>query len=310
MGALPHTKGNRFQLRAKETGRVKQCNRRKEQREVVASRKLGAVANGSPSHLEPSEDWSTPTQCNELAAINHFSESVGLTAEPMSVQSSQWQDGGVESAEMVLVHVVDFLPAFVVFRFARCCKFWSQLAHRTLITSLPLPQVDALLMFLLMEWLLEFDDSRLPLPLSAVYGEMCAVGRRIVAADDVSRKHLEMDIFRLIGNTHKCAQQDFLRIQKPHHIVMRADVRQSRFKTLEKMCKRFNSMHIIEIYHARWRKQIQNSKASRTCFEWQLMKVNRQHELFLHHVTQRAYIIERLALSISQSQSDEDCLEV
>merc|ERR1712224_161967 len=96
----------------------------------------------------------------------------------MSPESlSQWQDRADPSAEIAIRLAYSFLSLPVVLRAGRTCRWWAALASNSVIDLAP-SRADRVLEFCLLEVLYSFDDARLPLPMSAIYGEMCAVARK------------------------------------------------------------------------------------------------------------------------------------
>lgn len=182
----------------------------------------------------------------------------------------------------VLKNVSDWLPLRAALRLTMSCRAWAAALVGHLPAVLLPRQVDELLQFCLLEVLVVFDDDRLPLPISAVYGEMRAAARRAVA-EPKTRAHLEAYIFRESGRTSKSPQQQPLKESRPHHIFWEAEIKSSGFRTLEKFGKHFGEAKLIETFRQRFHKRIHHSPNTRTCMEWLLTKVNRRHPLFLEH---------------------------
>lgn len=241
---------------------------------------------------------SVPSAGEPFACLPDTLEVVGEVVFP---GSSCWQDHGSQPTEVALSEVLEWLPIVSVLKAsARCCKCWGALARRMPI-ALPPPQVDALLTFCLLETMSRFDDSRAPLGLSAVFGEMCEAARRASACPTL-RGSLEDLIIRPLKaamnpkrrENLEASQRLFLRSSRPQHIVWRPDVKQSSFKNLDRMWKYFHEKkRLIEIHQQRWYKPVgHNKKNTRTCSEYALTKVNREHLLYKGHVAGRSLSFE------------------
>lgn len=61
------------------------------------------------------------------------------------------------------------------------CKATCQALSRHLPLEPPPPQLDWFLQYCLLEVLVRFDDSRLPLPMSALYSDMRHAAKRVLA---------------------------------------------------------------------------------------------------------------------------------
>lgn len=168
--------------------------------------------------------------------------------------------------DWAIVSVTKWLPLGPAMRLQMACRTWAALLNGHIPILLLPPQTDALLAFCLLEVLLCFDDQRLPLPMSAVYGEMRVAARRS-SMEPRARKYLE----------------PFLGSERPHHICWEVDIKQSHFKTLDRLAKHFDGKRLIETCRKRWRQQIHHSPNYRTCTELLLTRVNRSHPLFLEH---------------------------
>lgn len=205
-------------------------------------------------------------------------------AEPAEEAVSTWQDSRAPAVEIAVGGAFAGLALPTVVLAARACRCWRGLAGRAQI-ELPPPQVDAALQFCLLEVLCSFDDSRLPLPLSAVYSDMCLVARK-ASSCAASCARLESSALRLLGPKWRREQLQLLQDCRPHHVAWwRAcsDLRRSGFKTLEKMGRHFDAEQLIEVSVQRWQKRIHHSFNTRSCREWALTMVHRQHPLFLEH---------------------------
>lgn len=190
--------------------------------------------------------------------------------------------GNVTFPELALRAVCDWLVLGDALPLLAVCREWASLLVGRLPLLLPPPQLDAFLQFCLLEVLMDFDDDRLPLPMSAVYGEMRTVARRAIA-NPVARGHLEISILRPLGQKCSSQQRELLMEGRPQHVHWEAELKNSGFKTLERLSKHFHAARLIETFHQRWRKRVHHSHNSRSCAEWLLTKVNRGHPLFVEH---------------------------
>merc|ERR1712196_277111 len=80
------------------------------------------------------------------------------------------------------------LQVSAVVRAARCCRCWARLARPLPMAVTDSQVMDVALTFCLLEVLFNFSEARLPFPLTAVYGEMCAVARRATAVCELSTR--------------------------------------------------------------------------------------------------------------------------
>lgn len=191
-------------------------------------------------------------------------------------------DKGILWPENVITSVCDWLPLQAALCIKATAKDWATVLTGHIPLVLPPPQTDALLCFCLLEVLVNFDEDRLPLPVSAVYSEMRSAARRAIA-NEVSRARLEELILRKLGPACKSQQEKFLQQRRPHHICWDAQLRNSGFKSLQGFARHFASQRLIGILNQRWQKRIHHSPNLMTCQEWLLTKVNRQHPLFVDH---------------------------
>lgn len=234
---------------------------------------LPPPANTSGKKLE--HLWTQKTKLTPDDVNNCQSQNASL---------SQWQENGLPATEIAVSRAFDFLNLPSVLQSARICKTWQTFAEKTQV-QLPPPQVDSALQFWLLEVLCDFDDNRLPLPMSAIYGEMCAGARRTWSCDDRLAK-VEAQVIQMQGPANKTAQVAFLEGCRPHHIAwpqVVADLRRSGFKSLEKMGNHYHKTRLIDVFNQRWRKRIHHSPNIRVCTEWLLTKVNREHPMYVEH---------------------------
>jgi len=203
----------------------------------------------------------------------------------LNLESLSWQDSDGQSFHIALGGAFMWLDALGLIRATKACKSWASLAESQLIGDLPAPQLDAVLQFCLLEVLYDFDDARLPLPMSAIYGEMCHAGRRAFVCHE-RRTRLEASVFQMLGPANRIQQATFLRDCCPHHVYWALACREigkSGYKSLEKFGKHFHTQRLIEHILQRWQKRIHHSRNTRSCMEWLLTKVNREHALYLDH---------------------------
>lgn len=179
-------------------------------------------------------------------------------------------EGAAGLPETVVVGICEALRLPDVVRLTLACKMWRLIMRPHLPLELSPSQVDAFLRVCLLEVLVAFDDSRLPLAMSAVYHEMRVAGKRLAACPRG---------LALI----EAHQQDSLGDSRPHHVAWRCDVKLSKHKTLERMAKHFHTEKLIHCGHQQWRKRIHHSPNARTCKELCLTLVHRGHPLFLEH---------------------------
>lgn len=188
--------------------------------------------------------------------------------------------------QAVLFHIYEWLSLRSALRAAASSRRWAQSAA-ALPVELPPPQVDALLQFCLLQVLQAFDETRLPLPMTAIYAEMRAAARKALAGTS-ARHRMESMVLQSVGRSCLSAQKDLLaglaagRCHR-HHISWMPDVKTSGHRTLERMARHFHSMDLIEVTKQRWHKRIHHSPNTRTCIELLLTGVNRSHPLFLEH---------------------------
>lgn len=184
--------------------------------------------------------------------------------------------------EFVASAASEWLPLQAARRTALTCRGMSKLFSGCVPLSLPQPQADAFLQFCLLEVLVTLEEERLPLPMSAIYHEMRAAARR-AASNPAVLRHLENLIFKPLGRASR-QQDDFLKSRCPHHIAWSlVELKDTSFRTLEKMAKYFDGERLIRVFHQRWRKRIHHSPNTRTCWEWLLTNVKRDHVFFREH---------------------------
>eukprot|EP00928_Gymnodinium_smaydae_P084179 TRINITY_DN6742_c1_g1_i1.p1 TRINITY_DN6742_c1_g1~~TRINITY_DN6742_c1_g1_i1.p1 ORF type:complete len:615 (-),score=98.69 TRINITY_DN6742_c1_g1_i1:3-1847(-) len=184
--------------------------------------------------------------------------------------------------EFVIQSICCWLPLSDVVRSAAACKSWSSQLTGYAPLLLPPPQVDAALQFCLLEVLMNFDDARLPLPMSAIWDEMRKAGRRALANAAI-RTRMEQVVSQSFGRSYRLQQDQFLREQRPHHAGWTFDMKKSGFRTLERFGKHFDGQGLVEVFNQRWHKHIHHSPNTRTCTEWLLTRVNRAHRMFIEH---------------------------
>lgn len=197
--------------------------------------------------------------------------------------------------DTAILGTCDWLPLQAALCAKASCRDWARALQGRLPLALPPPQADALLRFCLLEVLVCFDDDRLPLPMSAVYSEMRTAARRAVA-DRAVRAHLEESVLRPLGTACKAQQEEFLRQRRPHHTAWSAELKGSGFKTLKRLGEHFAGERLVEVFRQRWRKRIHHSPNIRTCQEWLLTKVNRQHPSFVEHALWRHHLLPSLTI--------------
>lgn len=193
---------------------------------------------------------------------------------------SPWCDSLV--VEVTLPDAFGFLELPVLLRSSRTCRCWATAAS-SLQVELRQPQAIRVLRFCLVEVLYDFDDDRFPLPLSAIYGDMCKVARRAYAADGHAPR-LASFCFGTLPH-----EQAPSRGGAPHHVSWHracGDLRQSGLKTLEKMGRFFQAERLIDVSLQRWRKRI-HKKNLLSCKEWLVTRANRQHPAFNEHAAWR-----------------------
>jgi len=225
-------------------------------------------------------------------------------AAPQPARRPVRSEGG-EWPEVLVLGTCDWLPLESALCAMRTCKDWAAALTDHVPLTLPPPQADALLQFCLLEVLVRFDDDRLPLPISALYSEMRLAERR-VATSSVTRRRVEESIFRTLGPAFKSQQEQFLRRRRPHHVAWSAELKNSGFRTLERLAKHFGvgQDRLIEIFHQRWQKQIHHTPNTRTCWEWVLTKVNRQHPLWVEHATWRLEVAPLVAEELEAAKAE------
>merc|ERR1739848_668443 len=101
--------------------------------------------------------------------------------------------------------------------------------------------------------LFNFSESRLPFPLTAVYGEMCAVARRATGVCELSTRMASF-VIGAIGTPGSTSLALEAVLRRPQHVLWHLDVRQSGFKSLEKMWRHFHSKRLLEAHQQRWYK--------------------------------------------------------
>mmetsp|Transcript_37179 Transcript_37179/g.105757 ORF Transcript_37179/g.105757 Transcript_37179/m.105757 type:complete len:523 (-) Transcript_37179:52-1620(-) len=214
--------------------------------------------------------------CSEASEADLSKSLGGVTEGPLGAAAH------LGLHEAFLTGVCDFLPLDAALRLTMTCRTWGVALVGHVPLMLPPPQVDALLRFCLLEVLVCFDEGRLPLPISALYSEMRAVGRRAVA-DPKTRVHLEDSILREQGPACKTQQAELLRKGRPHHVHWQVEIKSSGFKSLERLARHFSGSQLIQAYQQRWHKRIHHSPNTRTCMEWLLTRINRSHPCFQEH---------------------------
>lgn len=190
---------------------------------------------------------------------------------------SLWQEcsGDSHSAELALAEAFAWLQVPAVVYAGRSCRSWRAWSRQLPKQVADPKTMDAMLTFCLLEVLSEFSEARLPFPLTAIYGEMCAKARK-VAADAALLDRMA----RFVCCAHPPARAAMDRAQ---HVIWTLDIKQSSFKNLEKMWRHFHSKRVIEAHQQRWFKSMKNGKNTRTCCEWLLTRVNFEHQALVEH---------------------------
>lgn len=197
---------------------------------------------------------------------------------------------------LLIVGILDWLPFKPAIACLAACRHWNAALSGRLPLILPKPQVDALLLFCLLQTLVEFDENRLPLPISAIYGEMRMAARSLMS-NVKARKRCEETVLQPFGRSCRTQQERLLNMLclggRPYHVAWRADVRRSSFDSLRKLPKHFHESGLIEVVQHRWRKQEKDgshhSPNTRTHQELMLTSVNRNHNLFREHCAWATY---------------------
>ncbi|CAE8737418.1 unnamed protein product [Polarella glacialis] len=197
--------------------------------------------------------------------------------------SSGW---GV-SPEVVVTRACDWLPLQSAIASMACCRQWAAALRGRIPLSLPPPQVDLLMQFLLLHVLSTFNTERLPFPMSAIYSQMRVAARQASASIEV-RTRLEAMVLKRLGPSCRSQQDKLLDLiregkNKPHHVAMVANVKKSSHQTLERFARHFETLRVIQVNYQRPPTSIPPSPNLRTCRELLLTKVNRSHALFLDH---------------------------
>lgn len=206
---------------------------------------------------------------------------------PPSAELGEDQLGWDGLPQAILLHIFQWLLLRSALRASASGKRWAHSSASVLPVELPPPQVDALLQFCLLEVLQAFDESRLPLPMTAVYAEMRAAGRKALMGTE-KRQRMESMVLQSVGRSCRSAQEELFaglaggRCHR-HHISWMPDVKNSGYRALERMARHFHSINLIEVTKQRWHKRIHHSPNTRTCIELLLTGVNRSHPLFLEH---------------------------
>lgn len=162
------------------------------------------------------------------------------------------------------------------------CKATCQALSRHLPIEPPPPQLDWFLQYCLLEVLLRFDDSRLPLPMSALYSDMRHAAKRVLACSTCLSR-IYQGTMRVVSPACKSKQEHFLRQNRPHHVQWAPNMKSSGFRTLERFSRHFCGERLIETHNKKWRKTIHHSPNVRTCEELLLTRINKEHPLFLSH---------------------------
>ncbi|CAK9095084.1 unnamed protein product [Durusdinium trenchii] len=189
--------------------------------------------------------------------------------------------------QAVLLHIFQWLSLRSALRASAGTRRWAAGAKAALPVELPPPQVDALLEFCLLQVLQAFDETRLPLPMTAVYAEMRAAGRKALSSAWATAR-MESTVLQAVGRSSWSAQQELLAglaegRNHRHHISWMPDVKTSGHRSLERMARHFHNLTLVEVTKQRWHKRIHHSPNTRTCVELLLTGVNRSHPLFLEH---------------------------
>eukprot|EP00927_Polykrikos_kofoidii_P033800 TRINITY_DN28645_c0_g1_i1.p1 TRINITY_DN28645_c0_g1~~TRINITY_DN28645_c0_g1_i1.p1 ORF type:complete len:479 (+),score=70.51 TRINITY_DN28645_c0_g1_i1:109-1545(+) len=225
---------------------------------------------------------------------------IELCAFVPAVPLSPWQEEDAHSFDVAVGRAYDFLPLPSVLCASQLCRSWASLSARVQV-KLPPVLVDAVLQFCLLDVLVDFDDARIPLPMSAIYGEMCAVAKKTCLCPE-RRARLEMEVFQ----SDKKVPAGFFEGRHPRHVHWSTackELSKSSFKTLEKLGRHFNTAKLIEVRVERWRKTVHHTPNTRSCKEWLLINVNRSHPLYLEHAAWREHLAVSTALRRSASDN-------
>jgi hypothetical protein len=185
---------------------------------------------------------------------------------------SPWQDSNPLLC-IIVAMAYNFLHLPSVLQAAQTCSCWKAHAAMSRI-ALPPSQIDAVLQFCLLEVLWDFDEKRLPFPLSAIYSGMCTAARRVANSTEHCAR-LESSILDEGGSA---ANRNSYHVPWFHAC---ADLRRSSFKTLDRLGKYFRGQRLIDTYNERFKKQVHHN--FRTCQEVLLIRINRQHPLMAQH---------------------------
>lgn len=223
--------------------------------------------------------WAPPPLGEESAVAEAFA------LKPKAKDGSCWE----RFPALLIIGSLDWLPLKPAIACLAVSRHWNAALLGRLPLVLPEPQVDALLQFCLLQVLVDFDDNRLPLPISAVYGEMRMAARALMSNVE-ARKRCEATVLQPLGRSCRTQQDRLLQMlrlggNRPYHIAWTADVRRSSFDSLQKLAKHFHKTGLIEVVQQRWRKDGHTNPNTRTCQELMLTSVSRSHNLFREHAS-------------------------
>ncbi|CAK9004434.1 Uncharacterized protein SCF082_LOCUS8179 [Durusdinium trenchii] len=152
------------------------------------------------------------------------------------------------STHAVLLHIFQWLSLRSALRASAGTRRWAAGAKAALPVELPPPQVDALLEFCLLQVLQAFDETRLPLPMTAVYAEMRAAGRKALDVKTSGHRSLErmarhfhnLTLVEVTKqrwhkrihhspNTRTCVELLLTGVNRSHPLFLEHEVRKGRF---------------------------------------------------------------------------------
>lgn len=243
-------------------------------REVRRSKNLvdDTVASTAAPLLCDSDVAATPRLCeNKVAAAPLVCD--GEVALADGCRGSSWQDCGYASevVDIAVARAYGYLRVVDVHRASLACKAWGELGQGLSLEVTP-RVMDSLLTFCLLDVLSDFPSERLPFPLTAVYGMMCALAKKAVRDDDITDRMVEF-VAKQLGLGADARRQ-------AQHMHGCLDVQKSSFKKMEKLWLHFHSSGLLRASQQRWFKSMKNGKNTRTCCEWLLTFVHRENPMF------------------------------
>lgn len=232
-----------------------------------------SVPNGETEFL--------PTSTNGAGVA----QSALFRSEP---QASVWQDCSAASLDIVLHGAFRFLVLPEILHAGRICRCWRALTMHVPIEVKPC-QAVAVLQFCLLEVLCDYSDSRLPLPWTAVFGDMRRLVRRLYRKPSHCSRLADAASSQL-GCTDRIERLRVLQVSFPHHVAWPracSDLRHTGFKTLEKMGRHFQAEQLVEVSMQRWRARVHHTPNMRSCKELMLTHIGWQHPLLMAHIAWR-----------------------